>query len=89
MRSTQKDKIHGFGLFQQELMPKYPDAAGFTFNVSFFMLDWGPSAKGDLYLTKYVQRTKPLHEAYKSIHIPNRIQEAGTHIFYAKHPYKR
>lgn len=76
-------------ILNKELMPKYSNAAGFTFNVSFFILDWGDTGSGDLYLTKYVQRTEPRVECFKNIYIPNRVSEVTTHTFTPKTRYKR
>lgn len=81
--------ILSFCFFQTELLPLYPQAAAFTFNVSFFITDWGVSGVEPLLTSQYIKRTNPRFERYKNMYIPKRTQYVNTHEVQPKHGYTR
>ncbi|CAG2205841.1 unnamed protein product [Mytilus edulis] len=76
-------------MLKTELLPLYPQAAAFTFNVSFFITDWGVSGLEPLLTSQYVKRTNPRYERYKNMYIPKRTQYVNTHEVQAKSGYTR
>ncbi|XP_052090575.1 uncharacterized protein LOC127727168 isoform X2 [Mytilus californianus] len=76
-------------MVKSELLPLYPQAAAFTFNVSFFITDWGVSGVQPLLTSQYIQRTNPRYERYKNMYIPKRTQNVNTHEVQPKAGYKR
>ncbi|XP_063399447.1 uncharacterized protein LOC134684094 [Mytilus trossulus] len=76
-------------MLKSELLPLYPLAAAFTFNVSFFITDWGISGVEPLLTSRYIKRTSPRYERFKTMYIPKRTQDVNTHYVHAKPGYKR
>ncbi|XP_052070376.1 uncharacterized protein LOC127709071 isoform X1 [Mytilus californianus] len=76
-------------MLKSELLPLYPLAAAFTFNVSFFITDWGFSGVEPLLTSQYIKRTSPRYERFKTMYIPKRTQDVNTHYVHPKPGYKR
>ncbi|VDH90507.1 Hypothetical predicted protein [Mytilus galloprovincialis] len=76
-------------MLKTELLPLYPQAAAFTFNVSFFITDWGVSGVYPLLTSQYIKRTNPRFERYKNMYIPKRTQHVNTHEVQPKPGYIR
>ncbi|XP_052085697.1 uncharacterized protein LOC127723202 isoform X2 [Mytilus californianus] len=74
---------------QSELLPSYLDAAAFTLNVSFFIMDWGVSGVEPLLTSKYIKRTYPVSDRHKNIYLPNRTDTLDTHKIWPRNGYKR
>lgn len=74
---------------KNDLMPRYPTAAGFTLNHSYFIEDWGVSGDGFLQISRFVKRLDPRLLNYKNIVIPSRIVDIHTHNLKEKPGYTR
>ncbi|XP_076073097.1 uncharacterized protein LOC143044811 isoform X1 [Mytilus galloprovincialis] len=74
---------------KNNLMPRYPTAAGFTLNHSYFITDWGVSGDGFLQMSRFVKRLDPRLLNYKNIVIPSRIDDITTHNLEEKLGYRR
>ncbi|XP_071153870.1 uncharacterized protein [Mytilus edulis] len=84
------DKFLGYTeILTTELLPVYPDAAGFTLNASFFITDWGVSGVEPLLTSKYIRRSSPLYHRYKNIYLPNRTTSMDTHKMWPNKGYRR
>ncbi|CAC5398248.1 unnamed protein product [Mytilus coruscus] len=75
--------------YYNDLMPRYPTAAGFTLNHSYFIEDWGVSGDGFLQISRFVKRLDPRLLNYKNIVIPSRIADIHTHNLKEKLGYTR
>ncbi|XP_052081334.1 uncharacterized protein LOC127719317 isoform X2 [Mytilus californianus] len=84
-----QDKFISYkAMLKSELLPLYPQAAAFTFNVSFFITDWGVSGVDHLLTSRYIRRTTPRYERYKNMYIPQRTQHVNTHEVQPKPGYE-
>lgn len=75
--------------FNDTILPKYQNAAGFTLNHSYFLANWGISGDGFLQMTQYTQRVDPRYVNYKNVYIPSRTASTTTHELTPKSGFRR
>lgn len=69
-------------LLKDDLLKNQPKAAGFTFNVSFFLTDSNQTEKSDLVTAKYLYKVGPRYECYKNLVLTDRVDTYSTHHFF-------